>query len=116
MATSANVLGSLSGISADIAYPKLGYAWCTGTVAQVVDLADSAAQDALCALLRDLRRNAGLRQVDLAKALGQPQSFISKYESGERRLDVLEVRVICHALETSFAQFAELLEQQLDGA
>ena len=47
---------------------------------------DNQAQ--LQALLRDIRTEAGLRQVDLAQRLGQPQSFASKYESGERRLDV----------------------------
>ncbi len=44
--------------------------------------------------LRDLlvvaRKRAGMRQVDVAEGLGRPQSFVSKYESGERRLDVIE--------------------------
>lgn len=40
------------------------------------------------------RRAAQLRQVDLAERLGKPQSFVSKYETGERRLDVVEFLVI----------------------
>ena len=40
------------------------------------------------------RRVAQLRQVDLAERLGKPQSFVSKYETGERRLDVVEFLVI----------------------
>jgi transcriptional regulator with XRE-family HTH domain len=36
------------------------------------------------------RKKAGLTQTDLAKALGRPQSFVSKYESGERQLDPVE--------------------------
>jgi Helix-turn-helix len=35
-------------------------------------------------------RKAGLTQQALAKRLGQPQSFVAKYEGGERRLDVLD--------------------------
>ena len=36
------------------------------------------------------RKAAGVTQADLAKALGRPQSFVAKYESRERRLDVAE--------------------------
>lgn len=49
-------------------------------------------------LLRDLRKEKGLTQVELAEALGQLQSYVSKYESGERRLDVVEFMDLCVAL------------------
>jgi transcriptional regulator with XRE-family HTH domain len=49
-------------------------------------------------LLRRARVNAGLTQVDLAKRLGRPQSFVSKCESGERRIDVAEYLAICRAI------------------
>ena len=41
-------------------------------------------------LLTEARSNAGLKQLDVAGRLGRPQSFVSKYEGGERRLDVVE--------------------------
>lgn len=41
--------------------------------------------------LREARRDAGLSQVEVARALRKPQSFVSKCESGERRVDVVEL-------------------------
>jgi transcriptional regulator with XRE-family HTH domain len=52
----------------------------------------------LCAVLRSLRHQAGLTQVQVAATLGVPQSFVSKYESGERRLDVVELGHVAQAL------------------
>ncbi len=43
------------------------------------------------AQLREARREAGLTQVEVAQLLGQPQSYVSKCESGERRVDVVEL-------------------------
>lgn len=45
--------------------------------------------------LKTIRENADLRQLDLAARLGVPQSFVSKYEIGERRLTFVEVLLIC---------------------
>lgn len=73
----------------------------------------SGGQEALQALLRQIRRQAGLRQVDLAERLGQPQSFVSKYESGERRLDILELRMVCTAVGVSLQDFVARLEETL---
>jgi transcriptional regulator with XRE-family HTH domain len=54
----------------------------------------SAEYKLFCKLLRDARVKAGLSQEEVAKSLARPQSYVSKYESGERRLDVIEfVRV-----------------------
>ncbi|MCV7230637.1 helix-turn-helix domain-containing protein [Mycolicibacterium komossense] len=55
----------------------------------------------LCALLRDFRREAKLTQVEVAHRLDVPQSFVSKYESGERRLDVIELRHVAEAIGTT---------------
>lgn len=70
-------------------------------------------QKALQLLLRQIRQEGGFRQVDLAEQLGQPQSFISKYESGERRLDILELRRICDATGISLQEFVDKLEDSL---
>ncbi|HAM44821.1 MAG TPA: transcriptional regulator [Propionibacteriaceae bacterium] len=59
------------------------------------------------ALLRNIRLEATLRQVDLAARLGQPQSFVSKYESGERNLDIIELYDICEALGINLTQFIQ---------
>ena len=70
-------------------------------------------QERLQALLRQLRLDAELRQVDLAEQLGQPQSYVSKYESGERRLDFLEVRQVCRVLGQPLAEFVRRFEEDL---
>lgn len=57
------------------------------------------------ALLRRIRTERGLRQREIAERLGQPQSFVSKYESGERRLDLLELEQVCAACDTDLVSF-----------
>jgi transcriptional regulator with XRE-family HTH domain len=53
----------------------------------------------LLELLLAAREKAGLTQQQLADRLGKPQSFISKYEGGERRIDVIEFIAIADALD-----------------
>lgn len=53
---------------------------------------------ALLELVREGRRKAGLSQSELAERLGRPQSWVSKVEIGERRLDLEELRRVCEAL------------------
>jgi len=66
-------------------------------------------------LLKEIRVNAGLRQIDVAKALGIQQSMVSKYEVGERRLDILELRLLCKLFGISLIKFVEELEKRLEG-
>ena len=70
-------------------------------------------QKVLLSLLRDLRTQAGLRQIDMARALGKPQAFVSYYESGARRLDLLELRQICKILGVSLLEFVRRFEKLL---
>lgn len=65
-------------------------------------------------LLKEVRVNAGLRQVDLAEKLKLPQSMVSKYEVGERRVDLLELRDICAALGVSLFEFVQELEKRIE--
>ena len=51
------------------------------------------------------RENAGLTQVNIAERLGKPQSFISKYERGERRLDFAEFIELADMLEIDIEDF-----------
>ncbi|MEN6451098.1 MAG: helix-turn-helix transcriptional regulator [Thermoguttaceae bacterium] len=68
---------------------------------------------ALLSLLRRVRLDAGLRQADMADRLSRPQSFVSKYESGERRLDILELRSVCKAAGVTLEEFVVRLEEHL---
>lgn len=64
-------------------------------------------------LLRDTRQRAGITQVQLAEALGQTQSYISKVERGECRLDIVQIRLTCHALKTTLPRFIAEYETRL---
>ena len=59
----------------------------------------SAEYKLLCKLLREARDKAGMTQEDVAKRLSRPQSYVSRYESGERRLDVIEFLRVTKALK-----------------
>jgi transcriptional regulator with XRE-family HTH domain len=72
-----------------------------------------SAEEQLQLLLRQMRAEAGLTQTEIAQRLGQPQSFVSKYESGERRLDVLELRQVCAVVGVSLDDFVRRLERAL---
>jgi transcriptional regulator with XRE-family HTH domain len=74
-------------------------------------IANRKQQKALLSVLRDLRVKAGLRQVDMAQALGKPQAFVSYYESGARRLDLLELRQICGILGISLVDLVRKFEK-----
>lgn len=63
--------------------------------------------------LKSARQSSGLTQEDLAERLGETQSFISKCERGERRLDVVELRAFCRAFGLSLTAFSQRLERSL---
>lgn len=72
-----------------------------------------AQRSLLVSLLREMRIEAGLTQVDLAARIEKDQTYVSRYESGQRRLDVLEVREICQVVGVTLEAFAKRLEGAL---
>jgi transcriptional regulator with XRE-family HTH domain len=64
-------------------------------------------------LLRETRERAGLTQEGLAARLGVTQSFVSKFERGERRLDIVELRQLCVAMGTTLERFVRAFERSL---
>jgi len=63
------------------------------------DTLRSPRQIKLRKLLRDLRDKRGLTQADVAARLDKPQSFVAKYEGGERRLSAIEFIDVARALD-----------------
>jgi transcriptional regulator with XRE-family HTH domain len=57
------------------------------------------AYSAFLAVLVAARHEAGLTQLELAERLRKPQSFVSKFERGERRLDIVEFSEIARAMQ-----------------
>lgn len=64
-------------------------------------------------LIRKMRIEAGLKQTDISKRMGVTQSMVSKFESGERRLDLVEIRAVCLACGVSLSDFVARVEQRL---
>lgn len=67
-------------------------------------------QQLLQSLLIEARKAKGVTQADLAVALGKPQSFVAKYENGERRIDVVEFVDIAAVLGISTMEILSQIE------
>jgi transcriptional regulator with XRE-family HTH domain len=63
--------------------------------------------------LKDFRQKANLSQIQLAEKLDQSQSFVSKCERGETRVDIVQLRVFCRAFGISLASFVAAFEDRL---
>ena len=55
--------------------------------------------------LREARLEAGLTQAEVASALGKHQSYVSKVETGERRIDPIELRTLAEIYKKPLSQF-----------
>lgn len=71
-------------------------------------------QIALTKTLYSLRIGAGLKQTDLADILGTPQSFVSKIETGERRLDLVELKAVVEAMGATLTEFVIEFEKNMN--
>ncbi|MFJ4144761.1 helix-turn-helix domain-containing protein [Pseudomonas sp. NPDC089734] len=67
----------------------------------------------LIKLLRTIRENADLTQLECSRALGRPQSFMSDVEKGVRRLDIVQLRDLCAVLGYALPQFISEYEEAL---
>ena len=67
----------------------------------------------LLQLLRETRKKAAVTQIQLSEALEITQSQWSKFERGELRMDLVQLRRACEALGTTLQAFVTLFEQRL---
>lgn len=67
----------------------------------------------LTQLLRRLRLDAGLNQADVAARLGVGQTWVSKHEIGERRLDLVQLRLVCEALGVTLTDLVRRWERSI---
>jgi transcriptional regulator with XRE-family HTH domain len=79
------------------------------------DTLRSPRQIKLRKLLRGLREKGGLTQEDVAARLDKPQSFVAKYEGGERRLSAIEFIDVARALDLEPIAVLRQLLRALDG-
>ena len=61
----------------------------------------------LAELMRQIRLGANLTQLEVAEKLGQTQSYVSKYENGEQRLDLMELEAFCNVVRVPLVSFVE---------
>lgn len=62
--------------------------------------------------LKAARKKAGLNQEEVAERLQRPQSYVAKYETGDRRLDVVEFIDVCWAVEADPATILLLVRSK----
>jgi len=70
-------------------------------------------QKAFQTAIREVRKKAGLTQVQLSKLICKPQSYVSKYESGERRLDFIETVAVCESCSITIGNFNRIYKKNL---
>jgi transcriptional regulator with XRE-family HTH domain len=79
----------------------------------IIKSVHSEAQKAFCELMIEARSAAGLTQHDVAKKLRTTQSFVAKYEGGERRVDVVEFVTVARAIGADPIRLLRALMRQM---
>lgn len=64
-------------------------------------------------LIKSIRVDNNLTQIELAEKIRKAQSYISKYESGQRKLDIFEIKDICNSLDISLVEFIQKFDEEL---
>lgn len=92
----------------------MGYSSQAGNLRAVPRRPHNHSYELFRAMLTELRREKRTTQEALADLLGVPQSYVSKYELGERRLDLVETFEICRALDTDPVAFVRDLIKTIE--
>jgi transcriptional regulator with XRE-family HTH domain len=94
-------------------YPILGYSLQAVYHCRVSKTRYTQANDVFREFLKETRVAKNLTQADVATSLGLPQSYVSKYESGERRLDFVETVLLCEAFGMKIKDFVAAYSAKL---
>jgi transcriptional regulator with XRE-family HTH domain len=74
----------------------------------VVNSIHNAAHRRLVELLKEAREKRGLTQVQVARKLRRPQSYVSSCESGQRRIDLIELNIFAKLYDVPLSRFLRI--------
>ncbi len=98
---------ALYGVFLNIAYTHTEYAVCVYKIGRMAHPIHDSRYQRIAGLLAELRRSRGLLQQDVADRLGRPQAFVSKVESGGRRVDLIELLDFLRVLDADPHEFID---------